>query len=73
MSNLVERCREDQGRAAILPAQAVFRLRMESQCQQIKRYRLKVLRESGRLLSADEAALEWIARYAANFDDGMAD
>jgi hypothetical protein len=46
---------------------------MESQCQQIKRYRLRVLRESGRLLSADEAALEWIERYAANFDDGAPD
>ncbi len=27
-----------------------------------------MLREFGRLLSPDEAALEWIERYAENFD-----
>jgi hypothetical protein len=47
----------------------MFRLRMESQCHQIRRYRLQVLRESGRLLSSDEAALEWIERFAATFGD----
>jgi hypothetical protein len=40
---------------------------MESQCQQIMRYRLQVLRESGRLLSCDEAAMEWIERFAASY------
>tara|TARA_R110002124_G_scaffold2938_5_gene20201 strand:+ start:5175 stop:5351 length:177 start_codon:yes stop_codon:yes gene_type:complete len=54
-------------------AEELFRLRMESQCNQIKRYRLKILRESGRLLSADEAAIEWIERFAATFDDVMPD
>ena len=54
-------------------AEEFFRLRMESQCNQIKRYRLKILRESGRLLSADEAAIEWIERFAATFDDVMPD
>lgn len=64
MSNAVE-----QSRAATLSSEELFRLRMESQCHQIMQYRLQVLRESGRLLSSDEAALEWIARYAATFDD----
>ena len=72
MSNLVEQRRVDQSRAAVLSGEEMFRLRMESQCHQIKRYRLKVLRERGRLLSADEAALEWIARFAAAFDDTSA-
>jgi hypothetical protein len=44
-----------------------FRLRMESQCQEIEQYRQSVLNESGRELSLDEAAMEWIARYAADF------
>tara|TARA_R110002073_G_scaffold11758_15_gene53068 strand:+ start:2674 stop:2850 length:177 start_codon:yes stop_codon:yes gene_type:complete len=57
----------------IYSAEELFRLRMESQCNQIKRYRLKILRESGRLLSADEAAIEWIERFAATFDDVMPD
>lgn len=46
-----------------------FRSRMESQCLQIKKYRRAMLRECGRLLSPDEAALEWIERYAATFDN----
>jgi hypothetical protein len=41
---------------------------MENQCHQIKKYRQTMLRERGRLLSPDEAALEWIERYAATYD-----
>jgi hypothetical protein len=67
VSNAVE-----QSRVVTLSGEEKFRLRMESQCQQIMRYRLQVLRESGRLLSSDEAALEWIARYAATFGDPTA-
>jgi len=62
VSNAVE-----QSRLVTLSGEAMFRLRMEGQCQQIIRYRLQVLRESGRLLSCDEAALEWIARFAASY------
>jgi hypothetical protein len=47
-----------------------FRNRMEQQCHEIKQYRQSILRDSGRLLSPDEAALEWIERYAATFDCG---
>jgi hypothetical protein len=58
----------NQSRMGILPGQEAFRERMEQQCHQIRQYRQSVLRDSGRLLSPDEAALEWIAQYAAHFD-----
>ena len=51
-----------------LLGQEAFRLRMEEQCVQIQQYRQAMLRERGHLLSSDEAALEWIERYAAAFD-----
>ncbi len=41
--------------------------RMEAQCDRIRGYRDQVLREEGRLLSYDEAAMEWIERYAEVF------
>ena len=50
--------------------QADFLARMEAQCHQIERYRLEVLRDEGRELSRDEAALEWIERYAEGCDEG---
>ncbi len=63
MSDVVEQSREET-----LSGGDAFRLRMESQCRQIRKYRLATLREDGRLLSVDEAALEWIERFAASFD-----
>jgi len=59
-----------QSRTDTLLGQDAFRNRMEQQCHQIKQYRQSMLRECGRLLSPDEAALEWIERYAATFDGG---
>ena len=44
-----------------------FLARMEAQCFQIDRYRWQVRLAEGRNLSADEAAREWIERYAAEF------
>lgn len=44
-----------------------FQGRMEAQCRRIRRYRREVIRNEGRLLSYDEAALEWIERYAEGF------
>lgn len=44
-----------------------FRERMRSQCEEIERYRRAVLRDEGRELSPDEAAREWIERYAGSF------
>jgi hypothetical protein len=63
VSNLVE-----QSSNRTLSGAAAFRKRMESQCRQIRLYRLAMLRDRGRALTLDEAALEWIARFAATFD-----
>ena len=46
----------------------VFRARMLEQVRQIRRYRKKILKDTGRLISLDEAAMEWIERYASSFD-----
>ena len=48
--------------------QEAFRARMLDQVREIGRYRQAVLKDNGRLLTPDEAALEWIERYAATFD-----
>jgi len=47
--------------------QDAFRIRMLDQVGLIGKYRQSVLKETGRLLTPDEAALEWIERYAAIF------
>jgi hypothetical protein len=44
-----------------------FLARMEFQCFQIERYRWQARLVEGRVLSEDEAAREWIQRYAAEF------
>ena len=44
-----------------------FLQRMQAQCDRIRRYRDQVLREQGRALTYDEAAIEWIERYAEVF------
>ncbi|ANG63975.1 hypothetical protein A8C75_16860 [Marinobacterium aestuarii] len=43
------------------------RMRMFEQVCHIRRYRQWVQEQQGRSLSEDEAALEWIAKYAALF------
>ena len=50
------------------PAPDPFQSRMEDQCRHVARYRMEVMRTQGRALSEDEAALEWIERYAEAFD-----
>ena len=44
-----------------------FVVRMEAQCSRIDEYREAIKRTEGRHLSEDDAALEWIARYAKSF------
>lgn len=44
-----------------------FRIRMVEQVCQIERYRLSVLGCEGRELTTDEAAREWIERFAGQF------
>ena len=41
--------------------------RMEAQCNEIRKYRQRVLENEGRRLDYDEAALEWVERYAERF------
>lgn len=55
-----------------LTAQDAFKARMEAQCFQVERYRMALLINEGRRLTPDEAAVEWISRFAeafANFHD----
>ena len=47
----------------------VFRLRMIEQICHIEHYRREILRNEGRELSAQEAADEWIAKYAGDFPE----
>ncbi|MFT4517813.1 MAG: hypothetical protein ACI9JM_000190 [Halioglobus sp.] len=49
----------------------VFRMRMESQCQEIEQYRQSVLRDGDRNLTLEEAALEWIEQFAESFDGNL--
>ena len=63
MSSIVEQSENES-----LSSQEAFRLRMLEQIRQIGKYRQAVLKETGRLLTPDEAALEWIERYAATFE-----
>ncbi|NQX89534.1 MAG: hypothetical protein HRT77_12815 [Halioglobus sp.] len=58
----------EQSRELSLSSQEAFRLRMLNQCCHIRDYRQAVLKNTGRLLTPDEAAMEWIERYAATFD-----
>lgn len=45
----------------------VFLARMQAQCEAIEAYRLNVMRRENRTLSLDQAAREWIERYAQSF------
>ncbi len=52
---------------AFTDPQEAFRTRMVEQICHIEHYRREVLEREGRDLSAEEAASEWIGRYAATF------
>ena len=45
----------------------VFRMRMIEQICHIEHYRKEIERQEGRKLSAQEAAKEWISKYAGDF------
>lgn len=51
----------------LLDPDDVFRSRMIEQLCHIEHYRQMVLRTQGRQLSGQEAALEWISKFAAQF------
>ena len=48
-------------------AATVFTVRMVEQLCYIEQYRQQVLHTEGRPLSSEEAAEEWVSRYAADF------
>jgi hypothetical protein len=50
-----------------LDADDVFRARMVEQVCAIESYRRKIESQEGRLLTRDEAAQEWITKYAGRF------
>jgi hypothetical protein len=64
-------CRRRRGRyqlgVAFLDSEDAFQARMVEQVCHIEHYRRQQLERDGRTLTRREAALEWIARYAANF------
>ena len=48
--------------------QDAYRTRMVEQVCQIENYRREVKELEGRVLESEEAAIEWISSYAADFD-----
>jgi hypothetical protein len=66
-------CRPESERFLVgvqfLDPKAAFRSRMVQQVCSIENYRKDVLRREGRVLTAQDAAAEWIARYAGRFPD----
>ena len=55
--------------AQFLEETDAFRARMVEQVCHIEDYRRRVRETEGRLLNGDEAAREWIQRYASTFPD----
>ncbi len=53
-----------------LDADDAFRSRMVQQVCSIENYRKEVLAKEGRVLNNQQAAAEWIARFAGRFPDG---
>ena len=51
----------------LLEQNEAFQARMIEQLCYIERYRQDILREQGRRLDPEQAAREWISRYAADF------
>jgi hypothetical protein len=70
-------CRRGEGGfrvgAEFLQAQDGFRARMVEQVCHIESYRRRVRERENRELSAEEAALEWIGKFAARFPEAGAD
>jgi len=58
---------------SFLDAEDAFLARMVEQVCYIEDYRKSVAREEGRHLSSEDAAHEWIAKYAAKFPGAVAD
>lgn len=67
-------CRDGRGHelgVSFLDAQDVFLARMVTQICYIEDYRKSIAREEGRELSSEEAAGEWIAKFASKFPGAL--
>jgi hypothetical protein len=63
-------CKEDfELGIEFLNDEDAFRARMVEQLCYIENYKISVLRDEGRRLSIDEAAREWISKYASEFPE----
>ena len=66
-------CRPESGKHLVgvqfLESSDAFRSRMVQQVCSIENYRKEVQRVEGRMLSTQEAAAEWISKYAGRFPD----
>ncbi|HIG44822.1 MAG: PilZ domain-containing protein [bacterium] len=51
--------------------QEAFKSRMVEQVCQIEHYKRQVYREDGRDIDGEQAAREWIEKYAADFSEGF--
>ena len=64
-------CRHDGGRYSVgvqfLDCEEAFKVRMIEQICHIESYRRDVAQREGRELTAEDAALEWINRFASSF------
>lgn len=50
-----------------IEARDLYRVQMVEQACHIEHYKSKVLKEEGRILSGEKAALEWISKYESEF------
>jgi hypothetical protein len=66
-------CRPESGKFLVgvqfLDSSVAFRSRMVQQVCSIENYRKETKEREGRVLTTQEAAAEWIARYAGRFPD----
>lgn len=64
-------CRPEEGKFLVgvqfMDASDAFRARMVEQVATIEKYRKDVLEQEGRELSSQDAATEWISKYAGKF------
>jgi hypothetical protein len=72
----VKWCKRENGKylvgAQFLNADDAFQSRMVQQVCAIEQYRKDVKQNEGRELNAQQAAAEWISKYASRFPDGSA-
>ena len=68
-------CKEEAGKYLVgvefLDSTVAFQSRMVQQVCSIENYRQEVEEEEGRVLTPQEAAAEWIAKYAGRFPDSI--